>query len=49
MKKLLYLFLVFLGVLHLLDRVDWPMVALAFGAMMALMTFLHILATPDSP
>ena len=47
-KRLLFRFLVFVGILYALDRLDFWVIMTGMGALAALLTFLHILASPDS-
>lgn len=48
MKKLLFRFLVFVGILYGLERLSLVMVVVGVGLGMACMAFFHILATPQS-
>jgi hypothetical protein len=48
MKKLLFRFLMFIGILIGLERLNFMVVVVGVGVVMACMAFLHILATPSS-
>jgi hypothetical protein len=48
MKRLLFRFLLFLGMLSLLARLHFMVVVVGVGVGMACMAFLHLLATPQN-
>ena len=48
MKRLLFRFLMFLGVLAMLGRINVMVVVVGVGVGMAAMAFVHFLANPDS-
>jgi hypothetical protein len=48
MKRLLFRFLVFLGLFSLLGKLNFMVVVVAVGAGMACMAFVHFLATPSA-
>jgi len=48
MKRLLFRFLVFVGILYGLERLSLIVVVVGAGLGMACMAVLHILANPDS-
>jgi hypothetical protein len=48
MKTLLFRFLIFIGILIGLERLNFITVVVGVGVVMACLAFLHILATPAS-
>lgn len=48
MKGLLYLFLLFVGMLYFLERLSLMVVIVGLGLGLACMAVLHILANPDA-
>jgi hypothetical protein len=48
MKTLLLSFLIFIGILIGLERLNFMVVVVGVGVVMACIAFLHILATPQS-
>ena len=48
MKRLLFRFLLFVGMLYGLERLNLMAVIVGIGVVMACMAFFHLLATPDA-